>query len=508
MLEKLPVSISLGLWTTLLVYLVSIPLGIAKAVRDGSRFDVWTSAVVIVGYAIPSFLFAVLLVVLFAGGSFLSWFPLRGLVSDDWPSLSWPARIAGLPLAHRAAGDRAGDRRLRRAHHADQELVPRGDRQAVRVTARAKGLSRAPRALRPRVPQRDADRDRRLPGRVRRHPVHRRAADRGDLLARRPRPARLRGGDQPRLPDHVRHAVHLHADRPGAEPGDATSPTRWSTRASTSSEPRGAVDRWRLSPAHPAPARATSARNRRGFWSLWIFLALFGVELVRRAHRQRPAAPGALRRAASTCPSSSPYPETTFGGELADRGRLPRPRVQRADRGARAGCCGRRSATATTRSTATSPRPAPAPPVARATGSAPTTRAATSLARLIWLPHLGAVRSGPDARAARSSAWPPARCRATSAGWADLLFQRFIEIWSGLPVLYLLIILASLVEPNFWWLLGLMLLFSWMALVERGARRVPARAQLRLRARGARARRRATSRSCAATCCPTPWSRR
>src|SRR5262245_64079371 len=74
--EKLPVSISLGLWTTLLVYLVSIPLGIAKATRDGSPFDVWTSAIVIVGYAIPSFLFAVLLIVLFAGGSFLDWFPL------------------------------------------------------------------------------------------------------------------------------------------------------------------------------------------------------------------------------------------------------------------------------------------------------------------------------------------------------------------------------------------------------------------------------------------------
>ena len=84
--EKMPVSISLGLWTTLLIYLVSIPLGIAKAVRDGSRFDVWTSGVVIVGYAIPGFLFAILLIVLFAGGSFFDWFPLRGLVSDNWRS--------------------------------------------------------------------------------------------------------------------------------------------------------------------------------------------------------------------------------------------------------------------------------------------------------------------------------------------------------------------------------------------------------------------------------------
>lgn len=92
--DKLPVSISIGLWTTLITYLVSIPLGIRKAVHDGSRFDVWTSAVIIVGYAVPSFLFAVLLIVLFAGGSYLSIFPLRGLVSDNWGSLSWPLRIA------------------------------------------------------------------------------------------------------------------------------------------------------------------------------------------------------------------------------------------------------------------------------------------------------------------------------------------------------------------------------------------------------------------------------
>jgi microcin C transport system permease protein len=86
-LEKMPVSISLGLWTTLIVYLVSIPLGIRKAVRDGSRFDVSTSTTLIVLNAIPGFLFALLLVVLFAGGGYFKWFPLRGLVSDDWSSL-------------------------------------------------------------------------------------------------------------------------------------------------------------------------------------------------------------------------------------------------------------------------------------------------------------------------------------------------------------------------------------------------------------------------------------
>ena len=91
--EKLPVSISLGVWMTLLSYMISIPLGIAKAVRDGSRFDVWTSGVIIIGYAIPSFLFAILLVVLFAGGSFWQIFPLRGLTSENFDTLSLGAKI-------------------------------------------------------------------------------------------------------------------------------------------------------------------------------------------------------------------------------------------------------------------------------------------------------------------------------------------------------------------------------------------------------------------------------
>ncbi len=82
--EKLPVSISLGLWMTLIAYMISIPLGIRKAVKDGSAFDIWTSGVIVIGYAIPSFLFAVLLVVLFAGGSFFQIFPLRGLTSPNF----------------------------------------------------------------------------------------------------------------------------------------------------------------------------------------------------------------------------------------------------------------------------------------------------------------------------------------------------------------------------------------------------------------------------------------
>ncbi|MEM6780511.1 MAG: microcin C ABC transporter permease YejB [Pseudomonadota bacterium] len=88
-LEKMPVSISLGLWSTLIIYLISIPLGIKKAVRDGQPFDIWTSAAIFIGYAIPSFMFAILLIIVFAGGRYFDIFPLRGLLSDGWEDMSW-----------------------------------------------------------------------------------------------------------------------------------------------------------------------------------------------------------------------------------------------------------------------------------------------------------------------------------------------------------------------------------------------------------------------------------
>jgi len=92
-LEKMPVSITLGLWSTLIAYMISIPLGIKKAIRDGSRFDTWTSGAIIVGYAIPGFLFAILLIVMFAGGSYWRIFPLRGLTSDNWDQLSMFGKV-------------------------------------------------------------------------------------------------------------------------------------------------------------------------------------------------------------------------------------------------------------------------------------------------------------------------------------------------------------------------------------------------------------------------------
>ena len=139
--EKLPVSLSLGLWTFLISYLVSIPLGIGKAMKEGSRFDTATTLLVLIGYAIPGFVLGVLLIVLFAGGTFLDWFPLRGLVSDNWAELSWWGRITDylwhltLPLVCFAIGSLAVVTMLTK-----NTFVEEIRKQYVLV-ARAKGLS-------------------------------------------------------------------------------------------------------------------------------------------------------------------------------------------------------------------------------------------------------------------------------------------------------------------------------------------------------------------------------
>lgn len=139
--EKMPVSISLGLWSTLIIYLISIPLGIRKAVKDGTAFDAWTSGAVLVGYAIPSFMFAIMLIILFAGGRYFDIFPLRGIVSDNWRDLSTVQLIGdyfwhmALPIAAMVISGFAGLTMLTKNSFLDEI-----NKQYV-LTARAKGLT-------------------------------------------------------------------------------------------------------------------------------------------------------------------------------------------------------------------------------------------------------------------------------------------------------------------------------------------------------------------------------
>jgi microcin C transport system permease protein len=139
--SKLPVSVSLGIWSTLIIYLISVPMGIRKAIKHGTSFDVWSSTVIIVGYAIPGFLFAVLLIVVFCGGVYLDWFPLRGLVSDNFATLSLGGKILdyfwhlALPVTALVIGGFATLTMLTKNAFLDEI-----GKQYV-ITARAKGLT-------------------------------------------------------------------------------------------------------------------------------------------------------------------------------------------------------------------------------------------------------------------------------------------------------------------------------------------------------------------------------
>ncbi len=141
LISKLPVSLSLGLWSTLLIYFISIPLGVAKAVRDGTRFDVVTSVAIIVGYALPGFLVGLLLLIIFSGGSFFDWFPLRGIVSDGWSDMSWHKKITDyiwhmtLPLITMVIGGFASLTLLTK-----NSFLEEINKQYV-LTAKAKGLT-------------------------------------------------------------------------------------------------------------------------------------------------------------------------------------------------------------------------------------------------------------------------------------------------------------------------------------------------------------------------------
>ena len=218
-----------------------------------------------------------------------------------------------------------------------------------------------------------------------------------------------------------------------------------------------------LSPAHPAPAPRTSGANRRGFWSLWIFLALFGLSLGAEViANDRPLLVG--YDGGVYVPVSARTPETTFGGALPTEAvyRDPaRPRADRAEGWMLWPPIPYRYDTIVYRCRARRPRPR------RRTHWLGTDDQGRDLvARLIYGFRISvlfglALTLGQHGRSGVAAG----AVQGYFGGWTDLLFQRVIEVWSGLPVLYLLIILASLVEPNFWWLLGLMLLFSWMSLV-------------------------------------------
>ena len=258
--EKLPVSISLGIWMTLLTYLISIPLGIRKAVHDGESFDAWTSAALVVGYAIPGFLFAVLLLILFAGSSFFQWFPSRGLTSDNWDQLSLIGKIGDyfwhltLPLLALAVTSFTTMTFLTKNSFLDEI------RKQYVTTARAKGLSETPGALWPRVPQRHAARHRKLSRRLHLSFLCRLAVDRDDLLSRRSRAVVVRVDRETRLPRGFRHLVDLLADWPGGKP-----PVRFCLHA------RRSAHRFRkpggLTVGHPRTrnaAAAVAAAARRG----------------------------------------------------------------------------------------------------------------------------------------------------------------------------------------------------------------------------------------------------
>ncbi len=330
--EKLPVSISLGIWILIFSYAISIPLGIRKAVKDGSTFDVWTSGVIIVGYAVPSFLFGILLIVLFAGGSFYDWFPLRGLVSDNFDQLAWWQKPLdyfwhlALPLISLSLARLCDD------DAADQEFLHRGDQEAICHHRPRQGPERAAGALRPCLPQCHADRHRRLPRRLHLRLLHRLAADREHLLARWPRPPRLPLGRQPRLSDRLCDALHLLAARPLRQPD--LRPDLYLDRSAHRFRAEGRLmdaaanpttSRRPSTPPRKACCRRPTSARWRNFQRQRARL-LVALAVPRRCSSSAclpSSSPMTGRsspptRARSCFPSLIDYPEEKFGGFLAE----------------------------------------------------------------------------------------------------------------------------------------------------------------------------------------------
>ena len=454
--EKMPVSISIGLWSTLLVYFVSIPLGIAKAVHDGSRFDVISSAAVLIGYAVPGFLFAILLVVLFAGGSFVQWFPLRGLHSMGSESWSMPARIVDylwhmvLPTVALVAGGFASLTVLTKNCFLEEI------RKQYVVTARAKGAGEQ------RILYRHVFRNAMLliiagfpsafigilfSSALLVEIIF--SLDGLGLLG-------FRGGHPARLSGDVRHPVCVYPAWPAD--ADRRRPAVHGGRSAHRFRGEAIVQLSPLTRRRLAIFRA----HRRGYWSLWIFLALFGLSLF--AEFLANDRPLLIRFDGHWyVPVLQDYSEDTFGADfMPTEADYTEPDVQAAinAHGWMIWPPIRYSYDTVVKRPST---PAPSPPD-RKNLLGTDDQARDVLARVIYGFRISVLFGFTLTAISSVIGIAAGAIQGFRGGLVDLLFQRFIEIWSGMPQLYLLIILASIITPSFWILLVFLLLFSWMNL--------------------------------------------
>ena len=315
--SKLPVSISLGVWTFFIVYLTCIPLGIAKAVRDGSAFDVISSTVILVGYAIPGFVLGILLLVLFGGGSFWDVFPLRGLVSDNWAALPWHAKITDylwhmvLPITASVVGSFAVMTMLTK-----NSFIEEIRKQYV-LTARAKGLSENTvlykhvfrNAMIPLVTG--------FPGGVHRRLLYRQPADRDHIFPRRTGAAVLRIGAETRLSGGAGHALSLYPAGAGRQ-----AAVGFELRADRSAYP--VRKRVAMKPLSPSAARLAALQIQPA--------RLLEPVDFRRAVRAQPVRRGAVQRQAAggSLPGGVLLPDhENLSGNPVRRGFRNRGRLQR-----------------------------------------------------------------------------------------------------------------------------------------------------------------------------------
>ena len=473
---------------------------------------------IVVAYAVPGFLFAIFLIVFFAGGTFFDWFPLRGLTSDNWAQLSWPERIVdyfwhlALPLIAMALAAFATTTLLTKNSFLDEI------RKQYVVTARSKGLTER------QVLYGHVFRNAMLlvisgfPGAFISRLLRRLAADRDDLLARRARAARLRERDEPRLSGGLRHALHLLAD--GPRRAAHLRPDLYLDRsAHRFREPRG-LSGWTQKAPPDAPTPGTTARSRRscrcparrcrrrsarastlspinrrrwrnfkangrGYWSLWIFLVLFVLSLFAEfIANDRPIL--VSYKGEMLFPVLVDYPEEKFGGflavtdyrspfvqdEIEANGWILWPPIRYSYRTINSEI----------------PEPAPAHPSWMLDKETRCSRYAEGvndknctawnwnwlgtddqardvLARLIYGFRLSVLFGFALTILSSVVGVAAGAVQGYFGGRVDLFFQRFIEIWTAIPSLYLLLIISSVLVPGFFVLLGILLLFSWVALV-------------------------------------------